>query len=373
MVGGVLGGAQMGIANAVRRMGGGGSAVDVVETLGIVDPAFIQDAGRKSAETTEAPGRERDDVMEAETAEVPVPPDIQTSEQERTAETGSSSQRDTYKVIQRLRESIPQIAKQAPVSFTSIKSLDSVPGNTLAEKGRALFHAIKGTVTRPGFGDVEINSRSMKDDLSHGIGPAKAAVISAVPEVIRHGEQIDLQKNWKGRMYDGYVFAAPVLLDEYPVYVAAIVKRTSKNRLYLHEVVDSNGNIIKVDNETWTTPTSLAAKSDAGVQTSLSDSKIPQGQGFVKLYQQLLAEANKEKRIEALEWYYRKYVGEVSGEGTESETSTAFPELERAYREAMGAERYDDETFQELKRLYEEYVGNPMEKPEDEERDSDWP
>lgn len=91
-----------------------------------------------------------------------------------------------------------------------------------------------------------------------------------------------------------------------------------------------------------------------------------------RLYQQLLAEANKAKRIEALEQYYRKYVGEASGEGTESEISAAFPELERAYREAMGTERYDDETFRELKRLYEEYVGNPMEKPEDEERDPDW-
>jgi hypothetical protein len=125
-------------------------------------------------------------------------------------------------------------------------------------------------VSRPGFGDIDINGRSVKDDLSHGVGAAKAAVIPAIPEVLRRGQQIDFQQNWKGRPYDGYVFAAPVTMDGETAYVAAVVKRTSKNRFYLHEVIDANGNVIKIDAGDRANPTSLATNGDAGTQSQAS-------------------------------------------------------------------------------------------------------
>ena len=52
VVGGVLGGAQMGIANAAQRMGGRGSAADALNTLETVDSAFIRDAGQRPGETS---------------------------------------------------------------------------------------------------------------------------------------------------------------------------------------------------------------------------------------------------------------------------------------------------------------------------------
>lgn len=103
-----------------------------------------------------------------------------------------------------------------------------------------------------------------------------AAVIPAIPDVLRNGAQIDYQQNWKGRPYDGYVFAAPVTFAGNTVYVAAVVKRTSKNTLYLHEVVDSDGNIIKIDDGIRANPTSLAANGDAGAQIPSSVLCIPQ-------------------------------------------------------------------------------------------------
>ena len=158
----------------------------------------------------------------------------------------------------------------------------------MAEKARQLFSKIVGNVSRAGFGDVEINNRSMKDDLSHGIGMAKAAVIPAIPDVIKNGKQIDFQSQWKGRPYDGYVFAAPVDLDGRKVYVAAIVKQTSKNRFYLHEVVDSDGNIIKINGGEKANPTSLSSVDGTGTssppitptqgvnaETVVSDNSIP--------------------------------------------------------------------------------------------------
>ena len=184
------------------------------------------------------------------------------------------SERDTYTVVQKLQENIQNLSRMQPVAQTSMKIIDTVNGRTIAEKARKLFDAIKGVVVRPGFGDVEINGRSVKDDLSHGVGSAKAATIAAVPEVIRNGQQIYFKENWKNRGYDGYVFAAPVQMDNETVYVAAVVKQTSKNRFYLHEVVDSNGNIIKIDNGDRTTQTSLAAERGAGVQSPLSNADL---------------------------------------------------------------------------------------------------
>lgn len=182
---------------------------------------------------------------------------------------------DTVQIVERLRESIPGLNGTEPVSTVSSKAIPFVEGRTMAEKARKMFEAIKGVVSRPGFGDIDINGRSVKDDLSHGVGAAKAAVIPAIPEVLRRGQQIDFQQNWKGRPYDGYVFAAPVTMDGETAYVAAVVKRTSKNRFYLHEVIDANGHVIKIDAGDRANPTSLAANGDAGTQSQASADLSP--------------------------------------------------------------------------------------------------
>lgn len=182
----------------------------------------------------------------------------------------AASKGETVQIVERLRESIPGLNGTEPVSTVSSKAIPFVEGRTMAEKARKMFEAIKGVVSRPGFGDIDINGRSVKDDLSHGVGGAKAAVIPAIPEVLRRGQQIDFQQNWKGRPYDGYVFAAPVTMDGETAYVAAVVKRTSKNRFYLHEVIDANGNVIKIDAGDRANPTSLATNGDAGTQSQAS-------------------------------------------------------------------------------------------------------
>lgn len=177
---------------------------------------------------------------------------------------------ETVRVVETLRDHIPKLSEAEPVSEVSSNSIPFVSGKTMAEKAKTLFEAIEGIVSRPGFGDIEINTRSVKDDLHHGIGTAKAAVIPAIPDIIRTGTQIDFQENWKGRPYDGYIFAAPVTMDGKTVYVAAVVKRTSKNRFYLHEVVDSDGNIIKIDAGDSANQTSLATNGSAGTQSQAS-------------------------------------------------------------------------------------------------------
>ena len=238
-------------------MGGIGAGVDVIRQRG-------------SSQADAQPTQEaRPEVREG----IDTPAPANAAEGTQNAAPGvetAANKGETVQIVERLRESIPGLNGTEPVSTVSSKAIPFVEGRTMAEKARKMFEAIKGVVSRPGFGDIDINGRSVKDDLSHGVGGAKAAVIPAIPEVLRRGQQIDFQQNWKGRPYDGYVFAAPVTMDGETAYVAAVVKRTSKNRFYLHEVIDANGNVIKIDAGDRANPTSLATNGDAGTQSQAS-------------------------------------------------------------------------------------------------------
>ena len=238
-------------------MGGIGAGVDVIRQRG---------NGQADAQPTQ---EARPEVREG----IDTPTPTNAAEGTQNAVPGvetAANKGETVQIVERLRESIPGLNGTEPVSTVSSKAIPFVEGRTMAEKARKMFEAIKGVVSRPGFGDIDINGRSVKDDLSHGVGGAKAAVIPAIPEVLRRGQQIDFQQNWKGRPYDGYVFAAPVTMDGETAYVAAVVKRTSKNRFYLHEVIDANGNVIKIDAGDRANPTSLATNGDAGTQSQAS-------------------------------------------------------------------------------------------------------
>lgn len=243
-------------------MGGIGAGVDVIRQRG---------NGQADAQPTQ---EARPEVREG----IDTPTTANAAEGTQNAAPGvetTANKGETVQIVERLRESIPGLNGTEPVSTVSSKAIPFVEGRTMAEKARKMFEAIKGVVSRPGFGDIDINGRSVKDDLSHGVGGAKAAVIPAIPEVLRRGQQIDFQQNWKGRPYDGYVFAAPVTMDGETAYVAAVVKRTSKNRFYLHEVIDANGNVIKIDAGDRANPTSLATNGDAGTQSQASMDMAP--------------------------------------------------------------------------------------------------
>lgn len=243
-------------------MGGIGAGVDVIRQRG---------SGQADAQPTQ---EARPDMREGTDTPTPANAPEGTQNAAPNVET-AANKGETVQIVERLRESIPGLNGTEPVSTVSSKAIPFVEGRTMAEKARKMFEAIKGVVSRPGFGDIDINGRSVKDDLSHGVGGAKAAVIPAIPEVLRRGQQIDFQQNWKGRPYDGYVFAAPVTMDGETAYVAAVVKRTSKNRFYLHEVIDANGNVIKIDAGDRANPTSLATNGDAGTQSQASMDLTP--------------------------------------------------------------------------------------------------
>lgn len=150
---------------------------------------------------------------------------------------------DGREIVKQLRRNIPELSGESSVARLSGNEFQKGT-RKLTEQVGDFFRSLGNKVFRQGLGDVILDERGVKSDIGHGIGRAKAITFAAVPDVIENGKQIDFQQNWKGRGYDTYVFAAPVDIGDSRTYVAAVVRSDAQNRLYLHEVVDGNGNLI---------------------------------------------------------------------------------------------------------------------------------
>ncbi|MDO5399302.1 MAG: hypothetical protein Q4G33_15415, partial [bacterium] len=131
----------------------------------------------------------------------------------------------------------------ATVKGTEFQKDSDVP---LKARIRSYFNSIGNSVHHPILGDIALTNRSVSDSLAHDIWPEKIFMFQALPDVLTKGNIVDIQKNWKGRLYDTYVFAAPVNkvdvnnnTEEF--FVAAVVKRqVDGNRYYVHDVMSVN-------------------------------------------------------------------------------------------------------------------------------------
>lgn len=106
----------------------------------------------------------------------------------------------------------------------------------LSEQVLDFFDSIGGKVHNDIIGEILLDKRAIKDDLAHGITDLKAIAFASVPDVLREGEVLDHQVNWKGRGYDSATVGAKVKIGGEEHYVLAVVKLRDKNRLYLHSV-----------------------------------------------------------------------------------------------------------------------------------------
>ena len=198
-----------------------------------------------------------------------------------TAETQTQqpNKADGKEIVEKVRKSIPRLEAESRVSKLTGQEFPKGRVN-LTEQVGAFFRQLGNKVTRKGLGDVILDERGIKSDIAHGIGRAKSITFAAVPDVIKHGVQIDFVPNWKGRGYSSYVFAAPVDIDGKRTYVGAVVLKDAQNRFYLHEVVDGDGNLIFIkDGASETIKTGVTAQSGVtGGSEAPSIPSIAQGQ-----------------------------------------------------------------------------------------------
>ena len=161
-----------------------------------------------------------------------------------TAPAGTEAAQKEKTIVEHLHDNAQAIMEMKPVA--------NLTGDELPKQGKATDRAmaflqqIGNKVTREGFGEVLFSRSKIKTALvGHGVSEAKIETIAAVPEVIRNGVVLNQIANYNGRGYDTYVFGAPVIYKGRPVLVGAVVSKDQvTGRYYVHEVVDSDGNII---------------------------------------------------------------------------------------------------------------------------------
>lgn len=128
-----------------------------------------------------------------------------------------------------------KVRNMGPVAELSGKEFPR-GGKKLSEQVLDFFDSVGGKVHNDIIGDIMLDKRAIKDDLAHGITDLKAIAFASVPDVLREGEVLDHQVNWKGRGYDSATVGAKVKIGGEEHYVLAVVKLRDKNRLYLHSV-----------------------------------------------------------------------------------------------------------------------------------------
>lgn len=200
----------------------------------------------------------------------------------RTAEKGRAESKDTAKekvseaepknIYKKIIDAIPTIDK--------IPNVSNLDGTEISSNGKIVdrlmdfINKVGDTVHRDGFGDIVFSKSRIKNSMvGHGVGNTKIETFAAVPDVLKHGVEIDYQSNWKDRAYDTYVFAAPVNYKGEKVYVGAIVQKDSQsNRYYLHEVI-TNDILDEIKKKTLA-PESDGTSALSGDLDTVSDAKV---------------------------------------------------------------------------------------------------
>ena len=229
VAGGLLGAGQALVNSAINRNGGTRSSAGAQEAA---IPVSQDTRAETAPQATEMP------VMDAEVQRL--------FGQQNVA---PNTEAADVPLRERVRSSIPALQEMSPVSV--LDGTEIPRGGRMIDRLVSFVNSIGNRVNRPGFGDVLFSRGRIKNSMiGHGVGQAKIDTFAAVPDVIRNGQQIDYQKNWKGRNYDTYTFAAPINYKGQETYLGVIVtKDSASNRYYLHEVVDADGNIIFTNNE----------------------------------------------------------------------------------------------------------------------------
>ena len=189
---------------------------------------------------------------------------------------------DSADALKKLIGSISELENMDNVYELEGNEFSKIEGKSIVDQVLEEYNKFGKKVTRDGFGDVVFTRSKIKGDVMHGLGRAKAIAFAAVPDVIRYGKQIDYQRNWKGRGYDTYIFAAPVNLMSKKIYMCVVVQKDFQNRFYLHEVVGSDGSLIVIDKASGQIKTGSVENGLTSSPNALSNTRVSEYNENVK-------------------------------------------------------------------------------------------
>ena len=125
-----------------------------------------------------------------------------------------------------------------PVSVLSGNEFMPIEGKSFKQQVDEYFES-QGRVAHSPFGDVILDMKGIKNDISHGIGRLKSSSFAAVKNVLERGVVINpmAQYHTNGKKNPTGMIAAPIQIgDEKYVCVVEVIANTQIQRLYVHEV-----------------------------------------------------------------------------------------------------------------------------------------
>ncbi|HOB66622.1 MAG TPA: hypothetical protein PLK50_04105 [Ottowia sp.] len=131
----------------------------------------------------------------------------------------------------------------APVAVVEMGTIQAREGEKASDAAlRWLAENPQDDLSREGIGKVVFDRKSVFDTLGHGFSGPKLNALAAVPDVVRHGVELDSDMDWDERPLMNRILAAPIELsgNRYTMFVR-LLRDTSNpklpSRFYVHEAV----------------------------------------------------------------------------------------------------------------------------------------
>ena len=142
------------------------------------------------------------------------------------------------KCIENKRQQIDYLLKGDPVCALSGNEFQNDEGVSLRQQVVNYFNSQGNTATTI-FGQVFLDNKGVKSDIFHGLTREKAIAFAAVKPTLENGIVILPLKHYHihGKKQETGIIAAPTTIkDEKYICIVIVIRNTTLNRLYAHEV-----------------------------------------------------------------------------------------------------------------------------------------
>ena len=136
-----------------------------------------------------------------------------------------------------------RVLRGAPVAHVRMGVIQATLGEKASDAAlRWLVEHPQDGLRRDGLGLVTFDAASIKSTLGHGFSGPKLNALAAVPEVVRHGIEMDASMDWEGRPLLNRILAAPIEIDgrRYIMFVRLrkdVADTQVPAHFYVHEAI----------------------------------------------------------------------------------------------------------------------------------------
>lgn len=154
----------------------------------------------------------------------------------------------------------------------------------VAEWALSKFEKIGFKVNRNGFGEIILDKKRITKGLRYLKTNEERLALALLPDVLSKGIEIDSHPKHKGRTYDTFTFAAPVMINGQRGNMAVVVRREEKNYYKVHRLLLPDGTQFFLDEKRDTAERAGGVDNNSGLSPTDNVSKpsIPNSTENVK-------------------------------------------------------------------------------------------